>query len=74
MEAETDEVVLIDESGQELRFHLHDAFDLDDVTYFLVESADDPEQVLLLRQRAGNLETVEGLEFDRVLAMLEAEE
>ena len=74
MEAETDEVVLIDEAGQECRFRLHDAFDLDDVTYFLVESAEDPEQVLLLRQGAGTLETVEGLEFERVLAMLEAEE
>lgn len=74
MQDETDEVVLIDESGQERRFRLHDAFDMDDVTYFLVESADDSEQVLLLRQGAGTLETVEGLEFDRVVAMLEAEE
>ena len=74
MQDETEEVVLIDEAGEERRFRLHDAFDMDDVTYFLVESAEDSEQVLLLRQGAGTLETVEGLEFDRVVAMLEAEE
>lgn len=74
MEDESQEVVLIDEGGQERRFRLHDAFDLDDVTYYLVEASDDPEQVLLLKESTGGLESVEGDEFDRVLALLEAEE
>ena len=42
-------VTLLDEDGAERRFRLHDAFDTDGHTYYLVESADDPEQVLLLR-------------------------
>lgn len=74
MEDESEELLLIDENGIERRFRLHDAFDLDEVTYYLVEAADDPEQVLLLRQGPGALETVDGTEFDRVVAMLEAEE
>ena len=74
MEDESQEVVLIDEGGQERRFRLHDAFDLDDVTYYLVEASDDPEQVLLLKESPTGLESVEGDEFDRVLALLEAEE
>ena len=74
MDAEPEELLLIDENGEERRFRFHDAFDLDEVTYYLVEAADDPEQVLLLRQGAGALETVDGSEFDRVVAMLEAEE
>lgn len=72
-EVQPEEVVLIDEAGGELRFLLHDAFDVDGHTYYLVESADDPEQVLLLRETTGRLESVEGAEFDRVLALLEAE-
>lgn len=67
------EVVLLDEEGGELRFLLHDAFDVDEHTYYLVESVEDPEQVLLLREGSGRLESVEGDEFDRVLALLEAE-
>jgi hypothetical protein len=68
------EVTLLDEVGAERRFLLHDAFDADGVTYYLVESADDPEQVLLLRESEGGLESVEQEEFDRVLELLEAEE
>jgi Protein of unknown function (DUF1292) len=67
------EVVLLDEQGGELRFLLHDAFDVDGHTYYLVEAVEDPEQVLLLREDSGRLESVEGAEFDRVLALLEAE-
>lgn len=67
------EVTLIDEAGAERRFRLHDAFDVDDVAYYLVEAADDPEQVLLLREVEGALESVEGDEFDRVMAALEEE-
>jgi hypothetical protein len=66
--------MLIDEAGAERRFLLHDAFDADGQTYYLVEAADDPEQVLLLREGSGALEAVEGEEFDRVLTLLEAEE
>ncbi|HEX6489705.1 MAG TPA: DUF1292 domain-containing protein [Candidatus Dormibacteraeota bacterium] len=65
------EVTLIDEAGVERRFRLHDAFDVDDVAYYLVEAVDDPEQVMLLREVEGALESVEGDEFDRVMAALE---
>lgn len=71
---DAEEVALVDESGVERRFRLHDAFDVADVTYYLVESVDDPEQVLLLRDAEGGLETVGGEEFDRVIATLEQEE
>lgn len=67
-------VALIDETGAERRFLLHDAFDADGRTYYLVEAVDDPEVVLLLRDSAGSLETVDQEEFDRVIAVLEAEE
>jgi hypothetical protein len=69
-----EEVMLIDEAGAERRFLLHDAFDADGRTYYLVEAADDPEQVLLLREGSGALESVDGEEFDRVLTLLQAEE
>jgi hypothetical protein len=71
---EPDEVVLIDEGGHERRFLLHDAFDAEGETYYLVESVDDAEQVLLLREASGVLEAVGGEEFDRVLELLEAED
>jgi len=67
------EVTLIDEGGAERSFVLHDAFDLEERTYYLVEASDDPEVVLLLKEVSGSLETVEGEEFARVLAVLEAE-
>ena len=67
-------VALIDETGAERRFLLHDAFDADGRTYYLVEAVDDPEVVLLLRDSAGSLETVDQEEFNRVIAVLEAEE
>lgn len=67
------EVVLLDEDGRELRFRLHDVFDFEDVAYYLVESVDDPDQVLLLREKAGTLETVDGAELERVIQALEAE-
>lgn len=71
---EPQSVALIDETGAERRFLLHDAFDAGGRTYYLVEAADDPEEVLLLRDSAGALETVDQGEFDRVIAVLEAEE
>lgn len=71
---DAEEITLIDESGGERRFRLHDAFDLEDVTYYLVESVEDPEQVILLRDAEGGLESVEGEDFDRVIAMLETED
>jgi hypothetical protein len=67
-------VTLLDEDGAERRFRLHDAFDTDGHTYYLVESADDPEQVLLLRETDRGLESVDGPEFDRVLSLLEADD
>jgi hypothetical protein len=71
---EAEEVSLVDEAGVERKFRLHDAFDLDAGLYYLVESVEDPEVVLLLRERSGTLETVEGAEFDRVLQLLDDED
>jgi hypothetical protein len=71
---ESEEVSLVDEAGVEHRFKLHDAFDLDGGVYYLVEALDDPDMVLLLHERSGRLESVEGAEFDRVLQLLEDED
>jgi hypothetical protein len=71
MADEPQAITLIDESGIERRFQLHDAFDLAEVHYYLVEAADDPSQVLLLREGEGGLETVDGEEFKKVMAALE---
>jgi hypothetical protein len=67
------EISLIDEGGSARRFLLHDAVDVDGWTYYLVEAADDPQVVLLLKEVQGGLESVEGEELARVMAMLEAE-
>lgn len=64
-------ITLIDEAGRERRFSMHDAFELEGVAYYLVEDVDDPDQVLLLREGEGGLETVDGDEFKRVMAALE---
>ena len=64
-------VALIDEEGNELLFALHDAFDVEDVTYYLVEGVDDPELVLVLREQDGKLVSIDGDEFDRIMGMLE---
>jgi hypothetical protein len=64
-------ITLIDESGVERRFTMHDAFELDGVPYYLVEDIDDPNQVLLLRESSAGLETVDGDEFKRVMTALE---
>lgn len=64
-------VALIDEDGKELLFALHDAFDVEDVTYYLVEGVDDPELVLVLREQDGKLVSIDGEEFDRIMGMLE---
>ena len=67
-------ITLIDETGGERQFQLHDAFDHEGVSYYLVENIDDASQVLLLRDVGGGLETVEGDEFQRVIAALEEDE
>lgn len=67
----SDEVTLIDEAGVERRFKMHDAFDLEDVAYYLVEDITDPDRVLMLRETGSGLETVDGDEFKRVMAALE---
>ena len=64
-------VTLVDETGVERRFTLHDAFDLDGIAYYLVEDASDPERVMLLRESGSGLETVDGDEFQRVMKALE---
>jgi uncharacterized protein DUF1292 len=66
-------VALIDEDGKELPFALHDAFDVEDVTYYLVEGVDDPELVLVLREENGKLISIDGEEFDRIMGMLETD-
>ncbi len=68
---QSEEVTLIDEDGSERRFRMHDAFELEGSTYYLVEGAADPTEVLLLRETDGGLETVEDDEFQRVMAALE---
>ena len=67
-------ITLIDETGAERRYRLHDAFDVEAVHYYLVEAADDPSQVLLLRESPGGLGTVDGDEFKRVITALEKDE
>ena len=67
-------ITLIDESGEERTFRMHDAFELEGATYYLVEDADDPSEVLLLREVGGSLETVDGAEFQRVMTALEHDE
>jgi diaminopimelate decarboxylase len=67
----SDEVTLIDESGVERRFRMHDAFEVEGVPYYLVEDVKDPERVLLLRETGDGLETVGGEEFERVMGALE---
>lgn len=67
-------ITLIDENGRERQFQLHDAFDHEGAVYYLVENIDDPSQVLLLREAGGGLETVEGEEFQRVIAALEEDQ
>jgi uncharacterized protein YrzB (UPF0473 family) len=71
---EPETITLIDETGLERRFRLHDAFDVQEIHYYLVENVDDPTQVLLLRETGGGLETVDGDEFKRVMTALEADE
>ncbi|HKW73710.1 MAG TPA: DUF1292 domain-containing protein [Candidatus Dormibacteraeota bacterium] len=70
----SEQVTLIDEQGVERRFTLHDAFDVDEVSYYLVEDASEPERVLLLRETDAGLETVNGDEFSRVMAALEKDD
>ncbi|MDQ6898382.1 MAG: DUF1292 domain-containing protein [Candidatus Dormibacteraeota bacterium] len=64
-------VVLIDEVGREHSFRVHDAFDLGGRSYYLVEAADDPEQVMFLKEADGTLETVDPDELQSLLAFLE---
>ena len=71
---EPEHVTLIDESGRERQFRLHDAFDHEGAVYYLVENVDDSTQVLLLKEADGALQTVEGEEFERVIAALEEDE
>ena len=70
----SDEVTLIDESGAQRRFRMHDAFDVEGVAYYLVEDATDPDRVLLLRESADGLETVDGDDFERVMSALEKDD
>jgi hypothetical protein len=64
-------VALIDEEGNELTFALHDAFDVEGRTYYLVEGVDDPDLVLVLREEEGRLISIDGEEFEGIMAMLE---
>jgi hypothetical protein len=64
-------VALVDEEGVERDFRLHDAFEVDGGSYYLVEAVEGEDEVLLLRETADGLATVEGDEFERVMAILE---
>ena len=70
-EPESEVITLVDETGAERRFTMHDAFELDGAAYYLVEDVSDSTQVLLLRETASGLETVDGDEFARVMKALE---
>ena len=70
-ELEPEKVSLIDEDGVLREFALHDAFDVEEVTYYLVEGADDPDLVLVLKEEDGRLVSIDGEEFDRIMAILE---
>ena len=70
----SEEVTLVDEAGVERRFRMHDAFELEGVSYYLVEDATDPNEVLLLRETDTGLETVGGEEFDRVMGALQEDQ
>ena len=70
----TEEVTLVDEAGVERRFRMHDAFELEGVSYYLVEDATDPNEVLLLRETDTGLETVSGEDFDRVMGALQEDQ
>ena len=74
MDDEAQEIVLVDESGTERRFRLHDAFEVEGASYYLVEAADDPDMVLLLKETGSGLESVDEEEFNRVITLLEADE
>ena len=74
MADEPEQVALIDEAGVEHRFLLHDAFDADGATYYVVEAADDPDQVMLLKETEEGLESVDGDELERVIAVLESQD
>ncbi|MBJ7603543.1 MAG: DUF1292 domain-containing protein [Candidatus Dormibacteraeota bacterium] len=67
-------VVLIDEAGRQRSFRVHDAFDLEGRSYYLVEAADDPEQVMFLKETDGTLETVDPDELQSLLAFLEKDD
>lgn len=71
MSEPAEQITLIDESGAERRFTLHDAFELEGVSYYLVEDAADPDRVLLLRESGTGLETVDGDEFKKVMTAIE---
>ena len=73
-EAQAQDLTLVDEDGTERAFHLHDAFDVEGVAYYLVEAAGDPDMVLLLKESGEGLETVDEDEFDRVITQLEGQE
>ena len=72
-EPEVETVTLIDEDGKEVEFALHDAFDVEGRTYYLVEGVDDPELVVVLREEDGRLVSIDGEEFDGIMALLEGE-
>ena len=74
MDDDAASVTLLDEEGVERRFLLHDAFDAEGHTFYVVEAEDDPDQVLLLKETEGLLESVDGEEFDRILALLETDD
>lgn len=67
-------VTLVDEEGVPRPFRLHDAFDLEGSVYYLVEALEGAPLVLILEEGPDGLESVTGEKFDRVMALLEADE
>ncbi|HZV51679.1 MAG TPA: hypothetical protein VFD49_18180 [Candidatus Dormibacteraeota bacterium] len=67
------EIELVDESGTERRFRVHDAAEGEGTTYYLVEALDGGGEVMILKERSGRLETVEEDELELAIALLESE-
>lgn len=67
-------VTLLDETGAEREFRLHDAFELEGGSFYLVEAVGEEGEVLILREGDSGLESVTGEEFDRVMSALEADD
>ncbi|MHB8572286.1 MAG: DUF1292 domain-containing protein [Candidatus Dormibacteria bacterium] len=67
-------ISLVDESGGEVDFYVHDILELDGHEYYILESVSDAEEVLVLRRDDEQLVSLEDQEeLDRVVDLLESD-